>query len=405
MDSLINAAAGALSRGDPLAALKLVALRDDAPGLALRGIAMSQLGELARARVLLRSAAHAFGPSELVFRARCVVAEAEVALASRELGWPVRRLEAAGVTLERHGDVLNAAHARYVVVRRLLLIGQLQAAQRMLADLPAAPSPALRLTHELIVAHLAMRRLRPTVARAALARASRIALRAGIPALTAEVGTALNQLEAPAARLITRHEERTLRLREVETLLRSDALVIDGLRHAVQRGEVRIPLAARPVLLSLARTLALAWPGDATREQLATQAFRLRHADETVRARLRVEIGRLRRALQPVADISATPRGFALAPRDARRVLVLARPVDEQHADVLALLSDGEAWSTSSLALALGAGQRTVQRTLDALARAGKVRSSGRGRACRWASGPLPGITTLLLLPAGLPTN
>src|SRR6478735_2892794 len=130
MDSLITAAARALAAGDPLGALNRVALRDDAPALALRGIAMAQLGDLVRAKTLLRSAARAFGPREAVARARCVVAEAEIALISRELGFPTSALGAARATLERHGDRLNAAHARHLQVRRLVLIGRLDEAER-----------------------------------------------------------------------------------------------------------------------------------------------------------------------------------------------------------------------------------------------------------------------------------
>ena len=160
MDSLITAAARALAAGDPLGALKRVALRDDAPALALRGIAMAQLGDLVRAKALLRSAARAFGPKEAVARARCVVAEAEIALVSRDLGWPAKALDAARATLEAHGDRVNAAHARNLEVRRLLLIGRLDEAERTLAELDPAPfPPASRAAHELVVAGIAMRRL------------------------------------------------------------------------------------------------------------------------------------------------------------------------------------------------------------------------------------------------------
>src|SRR5438309_6282202 len=141
MDSVITAAARALAAGDPLGALKRVALRDDAPALALRGIAMAQLGDLARAKALLRSAARAFGPREPVARARCVVAEAEIALVSRDLGFPAKALDAARATLEEHGDRVNAAHARYLEVRRLLLIGRIDEAERALAELDSAPFP------------------------------------------------------------------------------------------------------------------------------------------------------------------------------------------------------------------------------------------------------------------------
>src|SRR5919199_1472749 len=139
MDSLITAAARALAAGDPLGALKRVALRDDPPALALRGIAMAQLGDLARAKALLRAAARAFGPREIVSRARCVVAEAEVAFASRDLGWSAKALDAARATLETHGDRVNAAYARHLEVRRLLLLGRIDEAGRALARLDPAP--------------------------------------------------------------------------------------------------------------------------------------------------------------------------------------------------------------------------------------------------------------------------
>ena len=191
MDSLIAAAARALAAGDPLGALKRVALRDDAPALALRGIAMAQLGDLVRAKALLRRAARAFGPKEAVARARCVVAGAEVALVSRDLSWAGKALDAARATLEEHGDRVNAAYARYLEVRRLLLIGRIDEAERALAELDPAPfPPASRIVHELVAAGIAMRRLRTKAARAALARAERAARDARIPALTAEVESA-----------------------------------------------------------------------------------------------------------------------------------------------------------------------------------------------------------------------
>jgi hypothetical protein len=406
MDSLITAAARALAAGDPLGALKRVALRDDAPALALRGIAMAQLGDLVRAKALLRSAARAFGPKEAVARARCVVAEAEVAFASRDLCWPAKALDAARATLEAHGDRVNAAHARYLEVRRLLLIGRLDEAERTLVALDPVPlPPASRTAHELVVAGIAMRRLRTKAARAALARAEHAARDARIPALTAEVESASLMMNTPAARLIASGEERPLLLEEVEALLASKALVVDACRHVVRDGSKVVSLARRPVLFALARALGEAWPGDVSREVLVARAFRAKHADESYRARLRVEVGRLRAMLRTLADVSATKRGFALAPRRAREVVVLARPVEEKHAAVLAFLADGESWSSSALALALGASQRTVQRALDSLAAAGKVQSFGRGRARRWITPPVPGFATALLLPAPLPID
>ena len=404
MDSLITAAARALAAGDPLGALNRVALRDDAPALALRGIAMAQLGDLVRARTLVRNAARAFGPKEAVARARCIVAEAEIALASRDLSWPANALDAARVTLEAHGDHLNAAHARYLELRRMLLIGRLDDAERILAEVDVAPfPPALRAAHELAVAGIAIRRMQTKPAHAALIRAERAARHAAIPALTAEVERASLALNAPAARLMAHGEERLLRLHEVEALLASQAFVVDACRHAVRDARTVVSLARRPVLFALARALGEAWPGDVSRDTLIARAFRAKHSDESHRARLRVEIGRLRAELRELAEVSATKRGFALAPRRAREIVVLAPPVEERHAAVLAFLADGESWSSSALAIALGASPRTVQRALDALGATGKALSFGRGPARRWLTPPVPGFPTSLLLPGPLP--
>src|SRR5258707_5246637 len=406
MDSLITAAARALAAGDPLGALNRVALRDDAPALALRGIAMAQLGDLVRAKALLRSAARVFGPREAVARARCVVAEAEIALVSRDLTWPAKALDAARATLEQHGDRVNAAYARYLQVRRLLLIGRLDEAERALADLdPSSFPPASRAAYELVVAGIAMRRLRTKAARAALARAGRAARHARIPALTAEVESAFLALNTPAARLIANGRERLLLLDEVEALLASKAFVVDACRHVVRDESKVVSLAKRPVLFALARALGEAWPGDVPRDTLVARAFGSKLANESHRVRLRVEVGRLRTVVRALADVSATKRGFALAPRRAREVVVLARPVEEEHAAVLAFLADGESWSSSALALALGTSQRTVQRALDSLAAAGKVQSFGRRRARAWMTPPVPGFTTILLLPGPLPRD
>ncbi|MDZ5451014.1 helix-turn-helix domain-containing protein [Labrys sp. ZIDIC5] len=404
MDSLITAAARALAAGDPLGALNRVALRDDAPALALRGIAMAQLGDLDRARTLIRNAARAFGARQAVARARCIVAEAEIAFVSRDLGWPAKALHAARMTLEQHGDRVNAAHARYLEARRLLLIGRLDAAEAELANFAPAPlPPALRTAHDLVVAGIAMRRLRTRQARTALARAELTARQAGIPALVAEVESATLILDTPAARLITAGGERPVLLGEVEALQTSKAFMIDACRHIVRNADKTTSLARRPVLFALARALGEAWPRDVTRDELVARAFGAKSADESHRARLRVEIGRLRTTLRGLAAVNATKRGFELAPSHTAEVLVLARPVEEKHAAVLAFLSDGEAWSSSALALALGASQRTVQRALDELALAAKVQFFGRGRARRWVTPPVPSFATTLLLPAPLP--
>lgn len=401
MDSLITAAARALAAGDPLGALNRVALRDDPAALALRGIAMAQLGDFSRARTLLRLASRALGSHEPMGRARCQVAEAEVALASRDLNGSTAALEAAAITLETHGDRTNAAHARYVLIRRALLIGRLEEAERLLKQLDTGKLPAaLRAVHWLITAGIGVRRLQAGSAREAMAHAAEAAAASGIPALLGEVEQAARTLDAPTARKLQRQESRLLSLDDVEGLLRSDTLVIDACRNRVVAGTAVVPLASRPVLFALARMLAEGWPGDVSRVELIGRVFRARHPDETHRARLRVEMGRLRRLLKPLARVSATPRGYVLHPETVGELVVLAPLSDGVHAEVLALLCDGEAWSSSALALALDTSQRSVQRILEALADAGQVQPLGQGRARRWALPPAPGFATTLLLPA-----
>lgn len=403
MDSLIAASARALAAGDALGALKRVALREDPPALALRGIAMAQLGEHPVARDLLRRAARGFGAHEEVARARCVVAEAEVALAMRDLGGSHRALDAASATLQAHADHRNASLAGLVAARRLLLIGRLHDAEETLSriDVRGLP-PALLAVAELSAAELALRSLRVADARAALARARDAAAAARVPALQAEADDAHAVLDRPAARQLGADGERLLRLDEVAAHRASGALVVDACRRGLGAGAAWLGLARRPILFALARALAAAWPGDAHRDALIREAFRMRDPDETHRARLRVELGRLRAIVQPLARIEATAAGFALRPLAARGVVVLAPPIDGDQASLLALLSDGAAWSTSALALALGDSQRTVQRALAELEAQGKVRSIGRARAQRWLAPPLAGFTTILLLPTAL---
>ena len=416
MDSLIAASARALAAGDALGALKHVALRDDPPALALRGIAMAQLGELLRARELLRHAARGFGAHEELARARCVVAEAEVALAERDIGGSPRALTAALATLEAHADRANAVQARLIAARRLLLLGRLEEAETALAQLDTRGlSASLAAVAELTIAELALRSLRVGAARQALARAQEAARQARVPALLAEVADMQATLDRPAARRLCADGQQALRLDEVAALLApaSHTLVIDACRRGIGAG-VGIgvgaawqSLARRPILFSLARALAEAWPEEIGREALIACAFRSHDPDESHRARLRVEIGRLRALVATLAQIEATPRGFILKPLDGRSVAVLLPPIDGDQASLVALLSDGVAWSTSALALALDASQRTVQRALAELEAEGRVRSIGRARTQRWLTPPLvgttAGFTTILLLPATLP--
>ncbi len=405
MDSLIAAAGRALAAGDALSALKRVALRNDPPALALRGIAMAQLGELTRARELLRRAARGFGGHEALARARCVVAEAEVALAMRDLGGSPRTLLAAAAALDARADHANATHARLIAVRRLLLLGRLGEAAAALAglDTRSLASPSLVAVAELAIAEVAMRTLRTAAARDALQRAQAAAERARVPALMAEVAEAQAALLRPAARRWQAGDVAPLHLADVEALFASGALVVDACRRGLRRGAACRPLARRPLLFTLLRALAEGWPGDVDRDALIARAFRTLQPDETHRARLRVEIGRLRALVAPLARIEATERGYALAARSAQGVVVLVPPIEGDEASLQALLADGAAWSTSALALALGESQRTVQRALADLEAAGKVRSISRARAQRWIAPPLTGFTTILLLPPSLP--
>jgi len=408
MDSLVASAARALAAGDPLGALNYVALRDDPPALALRGIAMAQLGDYDRARQLLRRAARRFGARERLAQARCQVAEAEVALVARDLSGPVRALDAATQALDALGDRANALYARLVVVRRQLLVGELAAAERTLAavdvDTAGAPPP-LAARAELTRAELALRRVRAAEAAAALGRAHAAAVAAGIPALVAEVGRVRRALSTPSARLIRGGAVRAVRLDEVEALFASGDLVVDACRRAVRGPARSVPLAGRPVLFALVGALAEAWPSDVPRDDLVERAFETRAANESHRARLRVELGRLRAALRPLARIEATRRGFALVPVAGRAVVVLAPPIDGPAGAILALLEGGESWSTSALARALGSSQRTVQRALRQLDEGAAVRAVGHGRSRRWLAPALGGFATTLLLPGALPVG
>jgi hypothetical protein len=323
-----------------------------------------------------------------------------VALAARDLGWSPSALTEALRTFTARGDRENAAHARLLQIRRLLLLGRVDEADAACAALELGGGLArLAAVAALVAFEIALRRGRAEDAREALARAREEAARSGIGALRAEVEQAGLTLVLPAARLVTAGEARALSLAEVEAVLASPDLVVDGCRRAARRGERVVRLSRRPVLFALLRGLAEAWPGEAARDVLIERAFGARRANPSHRARLRVEIGRLRRELRPIAEVRATPGGFALAPREGA-VRLLAPPIESPSAAVLALLADGEAWSTSALALALGSSQRTAQRALASLEEAGQVRALGRGRSQRWLSAPLAGFATTLLLPA-----
>lgn len=401
MDGLIATAERALAAGDALAALKFVALREDPTALALRGIAMAQLGDLDRARLAMRAAMRGFPAAQILARSRCRLVEAEIALAARDLVGAGQTLADLRLALDRCGDRVNAAHAGYLQARLWLLTGRPDDAARALASvdlevLPGLSRPGYWLAH----AGVAMRQVRAGVARTALHHAENDARRIAIPAVSAEVARVRGAFDAPAARLLAAGQDRLLNLDAVEALMTGNMLIVDACRNGLRHGATVIPLARRPVLFALLRVLAECWPGDASRELLLARAFHARHADDSHRARLRVEIGRLRELVGRAAEITATGQGYRLDAPHASGVAVLAPPVEGDHAGLLALLADGEAWSSSALALALGVSARTVQRGLAALAGTGQVDWFGQGRARRWTARQIPGYPTCLLLPS-----
>jgi hypothetical protein len=405
MDSALATAAQALSRGDPLLALKQVALRSDARALALRATALAQLGEYRAAKQLLERASRAFGPRDPLARARCTVALADVALASRELTFADAALARAISLLARAGDLVNARYGQLLRARHALARGELETASVQLSSADtAADSPVLAALLALSRAELAVRLLRPAAAVAALALAAAAARTAGVPALAAEVSAARQALRRPAARLVSESASRLLSLDQVAQLNASDRFVVDGCRRVVRAGARVVDFASRPVLFNLLRQLAQVAPQELDRALLIRAGFGIQRANESLRVRLRMSMARLRKLLRGLAEVQATPRGFALAPRKPP-VYLLLPPGEDEASSLLALLSDGEAWSTSALALALGASQRSVQRALSALAQSGKVSTFGRGKSRRWLAAPLTRFATPLLLPVTSPRS
>jgi tetratricopeptide (TPR) repeat protein len=392
VDSAISTAARALSVADPLTALKHVALRSDAPALALRGIAMAQLGELAHAKALLRRAAQKFGAGEPVARARCVVARAEVALALRDFAGAERGLDEAVALLTKRGDAANAAFARLVEVRRLTLLGEVERAERALGKLSFSEAPPrLAALLHLAAADLAMKRVDSVGAERALARAREAATRTRNLPLLGEVEKAEKQLRTPVARALEGKTERPLLLGELPTVWASGKLVVDACRREARLGKSVVSLVTRPILFEL-----LVAPGDVARDALIARVFGAKRVNDSYRVRLRVELGRLRKLLARLAEVRATAAGFELAAPGGCSVLL--PPAEGEASALLALLRGGEAWATSALAAAVGKSQRAVQRALSALERDGKVRAVGAGRAQRWLGAPSAGFTTTLLL-------
>jgi tetratricopeptide (TPR) repeat protein len=394
MDAGITAAARALDAGDVIAALQLVTTRSDPAALALRGIAMARLGELAAARACLQRAAQAFAGDRHA-RARCTLARAEVELAMRNLARPTDLTEVIDA-LERSGDARNAAWARLVEARRAIVLGRLGDAERSLDQVPERDLPPVVLAvRSLAELEVALRRLDGSRARAAVTRAEALARSTRFPALEAEIARAAQALDRVVARVRSADGAWDARLEDLGALAASGALVIDACRRRVGRGPVTRDLRARPSPFALLRALGEAHPRGVARDRLAAILFGAGRPNESHRVRLRVEVGRARGLVRGLCRVVATEQGFRL---DAEaHVVVLAPPDESEGADVLALVESGEAWSAASLAAALGCGTRRVQRALKDLAAAGRVRSHGRGRARRWTAAPR--IASHLLLP------
>lgn len=392
-DPHLEAAAGQLARFDALGALRLLGLREDAEALALRGVAMAQLGEDRAAQKLLGRAERGLSRGDPMC-ARVLAARGEVALASRDLRLAGRLLEAAEAALA--DDRLNRTFVRLLRIRLFLLLGRVEEASRLVAlDVRGAP-PKLRAHAELLRADIAARRLRVLEAEAAIARARTAARSATLPPLSAQVERVATDISAPVARLVRDGAIALATLADVASLARDAALVIDACRHELRLRGTAVSLATRPVLFALAQALGEAAPLAQSRALLIERTFGARRTTDSLRARLRVEIGRLRRALAPLGPaIDSTPEGFAL---HGARVVVVLPPGDGEASLVLALLRGGEAWSSSALASASGLGKRAVQRTLAELKHTGRIDSHGAGRNRRWVARPPDGFATTLLL-------
>jgi tetratricopeptide (TPR) repeat protein len=400
VDAPLTAAARALASGDGLSALKWLGLRADAPARAMRGAALSQLGEFVRAKAQLRAALRALGPGDGLLRARCLAAEAEIALALGDLRWSAEPVARAVAELEAAGDSRNAAYLQLVAARAALRLGRPEDAERLLRHAKFAPAAPLERTFaELVRVELAAKRGDPDLLTSALACAGAAADGAAIPALGSEVARIRDHYEGPTAVITSRGKARIASFCELCALGRSAEVVIDGGGREVRSSGECVSFARRPVLFELLRVLAEVWPDAASRDVLISRAFGARRSNESHRIRLRVELGRLRKFVRPQLEVVAKEPGYALS---ATREVVLVMPLEESPASrVLSLMHGGEPWSAPSLALALDVSERTVQRSLGELQSAGKVGPTGNGRGRRWVR--LFAIPTDLLLPPRSP--
>lgn len=362
---------------------------------------MAQLGDLRAAAELLTRAHATFETDEALSRARCVLALAEVALALRDFSFEPARLQDAAATLKQHGDHNNALLAELLNARRRLLLGDIAGALSATHNLRfnGAPEALIGLTR-LIQAQIAIRQIRGAEAELRLSEASAHSKASGIAALSLEIQRALSVLHSPAGRLVEAETQREVTLTQVEQLFQEPALLVDACRRQLRHAGMVINLSRRPILFSLLLHLAKSVDRTATRTDLVQEVFGSALMNDSYRARLRVEVGRLRKLLAPIATVTATAEGFKLEPHDTSlAVRVLLPPLWGSHPDILALLSDGQTWSASAIANALGKSQRSVQRALAQLAKQADVVPEGVGPARRWVSASLAPIATALLLP------
>lgn len=393
-------AALALHAGDAIGALQAVALRDDPRSLAMRATAMARMGDLARARILFERAERGFAGSDRLGHARCLLARAELQLAMRDGGWPAAELLGAHAIFREQGDTWNATYLKLVEARRAIMLGRLDEAETILAVHGHGGHPVLRAIANLLGAHLFFRQLRIGEARTALARASGDLEAGGPEALRMEVLRMHATLRTPFAGRRSGKDLLPLLPDALCALNQSVNLIVDATRFEVRHRESAISLVTRPVLFSLLSCLATAWPGECRREDLIGAVFRGRQVDESYRARLRVEMLRLRRLLGAVGSVVATAGGYRLVPDNATAVVMIEPLAGTRHAQLLALLGDGEAWTSLAVAEALGASRRTAQRSLEALSREGLVRKQGAGSAQRWRAPGVDPIALAMLLPA-----
>lgn len=393
-------AARALAGGDALRALSLVGRSSDALGLALRGIAYAQLGDLEAAREALeRAEAAAAGGGHPRLLARVRAALVEVALGE---GDPARASAAARASadeLERLGDARNAAMQRLVLARAEVLLGRLGEARAVVAGVLSADLPPdVRAVASLAEAEIATRALAATAARDALGRARGALDAAPNRLLGREIAALEGELSTPVARLERGGASRDADLFAIEEAAHGELFLVDACRRLAIAGRARVPLARRPVLFTLLVELARAAPASVPRDTLAARAFEARRINASHRGRLRVEIGRLRKLLDDLgAEPVATAEGYALASR--REVAVLApRDDDDDATRVALLLGDGASWSAQRIAESAGVSKRTAQRALGDLVAGGRAVRTGSGRNVRYQRPGTPIASRMLLL-------